>query len=61
MADTEVEKQSQHQSVIFQKFKALSAQFWANFFFFCILFTLMGANGVSFLAFYMEEIFEKVR
>ena len=58
MADTEVEKQSQHQSGIF---RTLFGQFWANFFFFCILFTLMGANGVSFLAFYMEEIFEKVR
>ena len=46
---------------ILKPFRGLSAQFWANFFFFCLLFTLMGSNGMSFLAFYMVDIFEKVK
>ena len=41
--------------------KALPDQFWENFSFFCVLFTLMGSNGMSFLAFYNVEIFTKVK
>ena len=74
MADTEVGKTSQHQldikteKSVYQLIKntlktarGLSGQFWANFLFFCLLFTLMGSNGISFLAFYMVDIFQLVR
>ena len=46
---------------IVKPFRGLSGQFWANFLLFCLLFTLMGSNGISFLAFYMVDIFQIVR
>ena len=71
--DTEPGKSSQQPDVETEKsvvhfiknalktFRGLSGQFWTNFVFFCVLFTLMGSNGTSFLAFYNVEIFKKVK
>ena len=60
--DIETEKSVvQFLNSILKPFRGLSGQFWANFFFLCLLFVLMGSNGMSFLAFYMVDIFELVR